>query len=107
MGTLEKNRFVHPEVQAGEVWYSNAHIYDVPKFNFKSRRVGQVPYDIYGEVVNSEDFYPLFVSYQEVKERLERLIMNGDFLTGLYKIKLQELEEQVKFNENFLNRKGV
>ncbi len=65
MVNLETN-FIHPELQKGEVFFTNTESSKFKLMKFKSKRMGKVVYDRNGNLLNHEDWFPVFLKEDEV-----------------------------------------
>ncbi len=66
MTDLETN-FTHPELQKGEVFFTNADLSQFNALEFKSKRMGKVAYDGNGNMQNHENWFPVFINNTEVE----------------------------------------
>lgn len=78
---MESNtEFKHPELREGEYYWGNFTKEDYESVSWKTKRMGEVAYDIWGKVIpyNNEDrgrfkkYYPVFISLSERQEYLDR-----------------------------------
>lgn len=56
----------HPEQHDDEVLIANSSLSDISRIGWKSKRVGIVAYDVYGNPIKG--LVPVFISKQEIKE---------------------------------------
>lgn len=59
--------FTHPELQKGEVFFTNAEPSQFNFMNFKSKRIGKVAHDGNGNIQEHEDWFPVFLNKKEVE----------------------------------------
>lgn len=58
----------HPETQEGEVFLTNADSEGFAEhIGWKSKRKGEVAYDVHNKPVKSYDFFPVFVQRSELE----------------------------------------
>ncbi len=81
MTDLETN-FTHPELQKGEVFFTNADLSQFNALEFKSKRIGKVAYDGKGNIQENEDWFPVFLNNKEVQT-------SGFFLMELRKKQIE------------------
>lgn len=77
-------KWKHPELQEGEILVGNETEKHFEESEWKTKRMGEVPYDIYGNIVeeDEEDFnmphvYPMFIQRSEVEQMIERREKEG------------------------------
>lgn len=66
--TVGKFNQNHPELMTGEMFLTNSASNDFRHIGHKTKRVGLIAYDIYGNVVSG--LKPVFVQKQEYEEKL-------------------------------------
>lgn len=62
----KKGKKEHPEALEGEVLLTNADSEGLDHIGWKSKRRGNVAYDIHNKPIKSHDFFPVFVQRQEL-----------------------------------------
>jgi hypothetical protein len=62
------NQFIHPETKPSEIFFTNAHLADFSKMEFKTKRLGEQAYDGNGAKLSNNDWYPVFLNQSEIKE---------------------------------------
>jgi len=53
----------HPELMEGEIWVSNCSEDSYDKIGWKTKRRGEIAYDVNGKVVR--EFFPVFIQASE------------------------------------------
>jgi hypothetical protein len=66
----------HPELQDGEVWYTNTSVKNYDLIKFKSKRLGVQAYDCECVPISKET-KPVFVSKKEYQEYIQKQIDNS------------------------------
>lgn len=71
----------HPELQKGEVFLCNETAKDFRDIGWKTKRIGEVPYNIYGNIVEEDcdmpHSYPVFIQRSEVEQMIKRREKEG------------------------------
>jgi hypothetical protein len=60
----------HPELEEGEVFLTNATIDEFDKIGWKTKRRGEIAYDINNNPlspINQPDLYPVFAKQSEIE----------------------------------------
>jgi hypothetical protein len=66
--------FDHPELQSGEVFFTNADEEGFQSIVFKSKRRGVQPYNGEGTKLSTENWFPIFIQASELAEANTSLI---------------------------------
>lgn len=61
--------FVHPELKLGELLFTNASRQQFESMDWKTKRKGTVAYDGKGNKLHFKDWFPVFISSMELKEK--------------------------------------
>ncbi len=59
--------FIHPEVQDGEVFFTNATGRQFKLMRWKSKRIGTVTYDMDGNHQKFRNWFPVFIKKDELE----------------------------------------
>lgn len=65
MMNLDTN-FIHPEIQKGEVFFMNTESAKFKVIDFESKRIGNIAYDGNGNLLDHEDWFPVFLKEDEM-----------------------------------------
>lgn len=65
MANLDTN-LIHPELQKGEVFFTNTEFAKFKVIDFESKRIGKVAYDGNGNLLDHKDWLPVFLKENEV-----------------------------------------
>lgn len=60
---------LHPECGVDEIYLGNFSEQKFQLVGWKTKRMGKIAYDIHGERVYSEGFFPVFVSRKEMESK--------------------------------------
>ncbi len=63
---MHTDEFQHPECQKKEVFFMNMKREVFDRFDFSSKRLGKQTFNGLGEQIFYEDWYPVFVSKEEL-----------------------------------------
>lgn len=58
---------VHPELREGEVWFGNTSTRELKQSPITSRRLGDRAYDVSGELLSQDHYWPIFVLRAELE----------------------------------------
>lgn len=62
----------HPELREGEMFLTNSTEEEYGRIRWMTKRIGEVAYNIRGEVIDSIDkLFPVFVQKQEYEEGMK------------------------------------
>jgi len=76
--------FTHPELQKGEVFFSNMSTQDFENLLYQSKRRGMTAYNGEGSRQTSEDWFPVFVAREELEiSNLNLVDARREFRKGL------------------------
>lgn len=59
--------FLHPELEEGEVFLTNSNLKAFNQMSWKTKRKGRVALDGKGLMTNNDDWFPVFISSNELK----------------------------------------
>ena len=63
------NTYIHPETRAGEIFLTNARKAAFSAMTFRTKRLGIQARDGEGHEITNNDWFPVFVTQQEVSEQ--------------------------------------
>lgn len=64
---IPQARFSHPESQAGEIWLANVEPGDFDTIGWRTKRLGNKPYDSYGYPLKGGTKRPVMVQHSEAE----------------------------------------
>lgn len=63
---LKIENFIHPEVRNSEIFFSNSNKLKFKNLNCQTKRKGLFAYDGQGKKLNNDDWFPVFLTKNEV-----------------------------------------
>ena len=63
-----KEVFNHPELKDNEIFLTNRNERDFELSEYKSKRYGIIPYNIYGKPIENTSMVPMFVTIEEFNQ---------------------------------------
>ena len=61
--------FIHPEIQSGEIFFTNSSQVKFEKIQFSTKRRGKVAYDGRGNLTSNINWFPVFIQEEELKNK--------------------------------------
>lgn len=74
--TITSPAFVHPELQNGEVFFTNSSAAGFEMILWDSKRKGEQAFDSEGNLLSEKDWFPVFIQTKEL-ERSETTIRDA------------------------------
>lgn len=63
-----QRKFTHPELAKGEIFFTNASRQVFKKISWQTKRMGSVAYNGEGKKQINKNWYPVFISVDELEE---------------------------------------
>lgn len=63
------DEYAHPELRTGELFFRNMSSREYAELAMQSKRMGLIAYDGRGNRLSAVDWFPVFLSESEVRER--------------------------------------
>ncbi len=59
---------IHPEMEKGEIFFTNTNQKGFESMGFKTKRRGVTTYNANGQLFKREDWFPVFISREELNQ---------------------------------------
>ncbi len=75
------DKFIHPELQKGEVFFTNSNYKGFEKMKWTSKRKGSKAYDGEGRLLHDTNWFPVFIQTNELeKHKLDLKTMRRQWI---------------------------